>query len=123
MDRYILALHAGHAEILRAVQKDPASDARLVHRLGEREGQRYLVASLTAAAVVIEEQLHTFSKSVPQLLGRGYLDLGWQPILLLRLLKFSLGRSQVDIADTDIGIAHIYRQDSSLSRPFGKLIT
>lgn len=102
----VLALDTVNVEALGPALEHAVVDVVLAGGVGEGEAERKLV-ELLALVVVLDELLEAVGDVAPELLGVAGLELLGHAVLGLDDVELALLLGKVDLADTEVGAAHV----------------
>ena len=102
----VLALDTVNVEALGPALEHAVVDVVLAGGVGEGEAERKLV-ELLALVVVLDELLEAVGDVAPELLGVAGLELLGHAVLGLDDVELALLLGEVDLADTEVGAAHV----------------
>ena len=102
----VLALDTVNVEALGPALEHAVVDVVLAGGVGEGEAERELV-ELLALVVVLDELLEAVGDVAPELLGVAGLELLGHAVLGLDDVELALLLGEVDLADTEVGAAHV----------------
>ena len=102
----VLALDTVNVEALGPALEHAVVDVVLAGGVGEGEAERELV-ELLALVVVLDELLEAVGDVTPELIGVAGLELLGHAVLGLDDVELALLLGKVDLADTEVGAAHV----------------
>jgi len=109
----VLALDAVNVEALGPALQDAVVDVVLGGRVGEGEAEGQ-GAQLLAVVVLLDELLQAVGQVLPQLLGGAGLELLGHAVLGLGDVEAALLLGQDDLADAQVGAAHVEGEEGPL---------